>query len=161
MKLSLIALVLCFCYLNSVFASQCQLSTASLEQMEEKFIELIDDSGESVLLRVKIADESSEQAAGFQHVCPQTIDTTAILFVFEKAKKPLFHMNNVYADLDIAFFDDEGRVGDIQLMREEFSTGKVKYYPSDVMAKYALEAHAGFFSAHNISVTDSWLKVDG
>ena len=142
------------------WAQACKPVTQGLAQMGERYIEIIDDNGESVLLRVKVADEINEQAAGFQHVCPQTIDTTAILFVFEQAKQPLFHMRNVHADLDIAFIDVAGRIGDVQLMREEFSTGESRLYHSSVVAKYALEVRRGFFQAHNISATNSRIRID-
>ena len=145
---------------GTAYADTCKLSTEILDQMSERYIELIDDAGESVLLQVKVADESNEQAAGFQHICPQTIESTAILFVFEEPKSPLFHMRNVHASLDIAFIDAEGRVGDVQLMLEEFTTGKSKLYPSGVSAKYALEVRQGYFSEHNISAKNSWMKID-
>ncbi len=156
-QINLIALVL---FSNLAYA-QCMNSTEMLDQMEERFIELINDSGESVLLRVKVADEADERAAGFQHICPQRFSNTSILFVFDQARKPTFHMNNVYANLDIAFIDKEGLIGDIQLMREEFSTGKQQLYPSEVKTKYALEVEEGFFEKNNISVGNSRLKING
>ena len=146
--------------LGIAFADTCQLSTTTLEQMNQRYVELINDHGESVLLRVKVADDSREQAAGFQYICAKTIQTTAILFVFEQPKPPTFHMNNVHANLDIAFIDSEGKVGDVQLMREEFSSGVSKLYPSSVVAKYALEVRQGYFNEHNISAANSWMKID-
>lgn len=143
-----------------VYADSCQTSTDSFAQMSERFVELVDDAGESVLLRVKVADDSYEQAAGFQHICADTIETTAILFVFEEPKQPLFHMNNVHANLDIAFIDAAGEIGDVQLMLEEFTSGEPKLYPSNVNAKYALEVRQGYFSEHNISPQGSRIIVD-
>ena len=144
-----------------VSADECMPQTPAFEHMQEKFIEIVDDQGESILLKVKIADDNAEQAAGFQFICPDVIDVTAILFIFERAKTPLFHMNNVFADLDIAFIDIEGRIADIQTMNEERSTGVRKLYPSDVVTKYALEVPAGFFSENNITTQNSRLKIDG
>ena len=149
-----------FLFSGMVFADSCQTSTDSLSQMSERFVELIDDAGESVLLRVKVADESHEQAAGFQHICADTIESTAILFVFDEPKQPLFHMNNVHANLDIAFIDAAGEIGDVQLMLEEFTSGNSKLYPSSVNAKYALEVRQGYFNEHNISPSGSRIIVD-
>ena len=160
MNIFFIAFIAIFVLLGNSYADKCKPTTNSFEQMGERYIELIDDAGESVLLRVKVADESNEQAAGYQHICPQTIESTAILFVFAEPKTPLFHMRNVHANLDIAFIDAEGTVGDIQLMLEEFATGESRLYPSTVKAKYALEVRQGFFSEHNISAQNSRMKID-
>ena len=149
-----------FLLCSTAFADTCQTTTKSLSHMDERFVELIDDAGESILLRVKVADEAHEQAAGFQHICATTIETTAILFVFEKPKEPLFHMNNVHANLDIAFIDEKGAIGDVQLMLEEFSSGESKLYPSQVNTKYALEVRQGYFSEHNISPLGGRIVID-
>lgn len=138
----------------------CQLTTTTLDQMDERYVELVNDAGESIMLRARIADEGHELAAGFQHVCPQTIDSTAILFVFEQPRSAKFHMNNVYANLDIAFIDSEGKVADVQLMLEEKSTNKSRLYPSKINAKYALEVRQGFFKDHHISPENSRMILD-
>lgn len=145
--------------ISNLARAECVDSTNMLAQMEERFIELTNEANESVLLRVKIADDAGEQAAGFQHICPQRFADTAILFVFEQAKKPTFHMNNVYANLDIAFIDETGLIGDVQLMREEFSTGEYALYPSDVITKYALEVREGYYEENNIKAGTSRLKI--
>ena len=139
--------------------AQCVNTTKMLEQMEESFIELTNEVNESVLLRVKVADEIGEQAAGFQHICAERFADTAILFVFKQAKRPTFHMNNVYANLDIAFIDESGLISDIQLMLEEFSSGERTLYPSDVITKYALEVHEGYYEKNNIKSGNSRLKI--
>ncbi len=160
MNLILYALTGVFVWQGSVLADSCRPSTETLDQMEERYVELMNDDGESVLLRVKIADDSHEQAAGFQYICPQKIESTAILFVFDEPKQPLFHMRNVHANLDIAFIGVNGKVGDIQLMREEFTAGESKLYPSTVSAKYALEVRQGYFSEHKITEKNSWMKIN-
>ena len=161
MKNLVFALVTVLGLSGTASGGSCQLTTESLEQMEQRYIELINDLGDTILLQVRVADEGHEQAAGFQHICPQTIKSTAILFVFEHPRSPMFHMNNVHANLDIAFIDSEGKVADVQLMLEEFSTGKSKLYPSKVKAKYALEVRQGYFSDHHISTDNSRIKFDG
>jgi len=84
-------------------AAQCQLSTPAWQQMHMSTIALLHDSGKTIELRVRIADESSERAAGYQHICPEIIDLSAILFVYEKPQIGYFHMNNVHAQLDMGF----------------------------------------------------------
>lgn len=160
MKLIVTLLITYYGLAGTAVADACKQTTVALQQMSERYVELMNDSGESVLLRVKVADENIEQAAGFQHVCPQTIETTAILFVFEQPRLALFHMRNVHANLDIAFIDVEGRVGDVQLMLEEYTGGESKLYPSSIHAKYALEVRQGFFNEHNISARNSRMKFD-
>ena len=146
--------------LSQMAYAQCQDSTPMLDQMQERYIELLNKDGESILLKVKVADEVGEQAAGFQHICPEQFQTTAILFLFGQAKKPTFHMNNVHANLDIAFIDEKGLIGDIQLMREHIA-GQGRLYPSDVLTKYALEVHEGYFKQNNIEPGNSFLKING
>ncbi len=140
--------------------AQCQNSTPMVEQMQERYIELLNKDGESILLKVKVADDVGEQAAGFQHICPEKFASTAILFLFGQAKKPTFHMNNVHANLDIAFIDEQGLIGDIQLMREHLSSGNGQLYPSQVLTKYALEVHEGYFQQNNIEAGNSYLKIN-
>lgn len=137
----------------------CKNSTAMLDKMQEKMIVLVNQAGEQLLLRARIADEPAEQAAGFQYVCPQVIQDTAILFVFDSVKQPVFHMNNVHASLDIAFIEKDGRIGDIQLMPEELSSGIKRLYPTQTFAKYALEVRQGFFAENDIAADGSYLKA--
>lgn len=116
-------------------------------------IELVDDRGRALFLEARIADDHDERAAGYQHVCPEVIARTAILFVFRKPLSGRFHMQNVYAPLDIAFFDGTGLMVDRETMRPEPPgfPGQPSYYGSRLPYLYALEIPAGFLDAHRLS----------
>lgn len=146
------------CFACTCALADCVDSTPMLEQMDEKMIALVNTQGEQQMLKVKVADEPQEQAAGFQHICPEVIEDTSILFVFNRPREPVFHMRNVHASLGIAFAEADGRIGDIQRMQEEFSTGSRQLYPSATKAKYALEVRDGFFAQYGIG-TGSRLVV--
>ena len=67
-------------------------------------IVLTHENGQSIQMRTRVADEPNERAAGFQHICPQIIDLSAILFIYEQPTVANYHMNNVHDALDIGFF---------------------------------------------------------
>ena len=48
--------------------------------MEDATVVLAGNGEEGVEIPVKIADDVNELAAGFQHICPEAIRDTAILF---------------------------------------------------------------------------------
>lgn len=135
--------------------ADCLPTTRALEDMSPAELVLSASGQRPVTLAVRVADDPRERAAGFQYICPDTIDDTAIYFVFERSRRPSFHMRNVKAPLDIAFIDDDGVIVDIQRMlpyvvgarhHETYSP------PGDVAA--ALEVHAGYFDEHGISAGD-------
>ena len=98
-----------------------------------------------------IADENDERAAGFQHICPDVISGTLILFVFPSEFVPSFHMRNVHAPLDIAFIDASGVVVDVQTMNTYVLGARNQpLYSPPVPAQAALEADVGFFTSEGI-----------
>lgn len=118
--------------------------------MEEKTIILVNDHGDTIQLPVRVADESRELAAGYQFICPDVIRQTAVLFDFGRPFTSRFHMGNVFAPLDIAFFDSAGKLVKIEYMSAEppgFS-GKKKYYSAGAPYRYALEVPKGYFATH-------------
>jgi uncharacterized membrane protein (UPF0127 family) len=106
----------------------------------------IETGGRSLPLRVKLADTSERQAAGFQCASVREIDTTLILFDFGREILTQFHMQNVPAPLDIAFVKADGRI--FWVMRMDPSPTAL-YGPMGPF-RWALEARAGFFEAHGI-----------
>jgi len=133
-------------------AADCRETTGALEAMEEAELVLAGPDGRRVRLVARVADDYRERAAGFQHVCPDTVDRTAIYFRFERTRRPNFHMRNVKAPLDIAFIDADGVIVDIQLMQPYVLGAKRhKTYgpPGEVAA--ALEARAGYFASQRIT----------
>jgi len=134
----------------------CEETTPELEAMDAGELALSGPGGDSVGIEVRVADDYRERAVGFQHVCPEMIERTAIYFVFSHPRRPNFHMRNVHAPLDIAFIDEDGMIVDIQRMKpyvlgaEEHPTYGV---PGPVRA--ALETRAGYFDDRGIKA-GSW-----
>jgi len=123
--------------------------------MQEKKIILLDDQGKKVPLRARIADEPAELAAGYQFICPQVIQNSAILFDFGRQFTSRFHMRGVFAPLDIAFFDQSGKLVNVAYMTAEppgFS-GRRKLYAATAPYRYALETPAGYLADHHLAGT--------
>lgn len=127
-------------------------TTPEFRGMELAKIAIINDLSERVELEVRVADEPAEQLAGFQRIGKRVIARSAILFVFPRPIRGKFHMRNVVAPLDIAFFDADGRV--LAVMRME--PGPELYGPDEPF-KYALETAAGRLERLHISPRSSRL----
>ncbi len=140
-------------------AADCRLTTPELEAMHTAELRVSGRDGAVVEFAVKVADDAHERAAGFQHVCPETIRRTPILFVFKRPVMIMFHMQNVRAPLDIGFIDPWGRLAEILPMMID-QAGARRYYRPSGPIRAALEAHAGFFAKHGMSVghtrIDAW-----
>lgn len=126
----------------------CLSTTPAWEQMEYGQIVAIDEDGERREIVVKLADEAQERSAGFQHVCPEVIDKAPMLFVFKHLYDGAFHMSNVYAPLDIGFFDQEGILMEFHQMQPYVlgSTQVGQLYRAHRPYMLALEARSGFFA---------------
>jgi uncharacterized protein len=136
-------------------AADCRQTTGAMDDMAEAKLVLAGPGERSVRLTVLVADDHRKRAAGFQHICPETIERTAIYFEFERLRRPNFHMNNVKAALDIAFIDAGGVIADIQRM-EPYVLGARHHQtyspPGEVAA--ALEVRAGYFAEQGITEGD-------
>lgn len=141
---------------TSAIAEPCFESTAALDAMEEKQITVINDDGKSIAIDVLIADNSFERASGFQHICRHIINKRSILFLYSSEIIARFHMNNVHAPLDIAFFDHNGRLIHTELMQTYTDTSKPLYGP-DLPFQFALEVAENFLAEHKISPLRSYL----
>lgn len=127
----------------------CVPTTPEWEAMQVRVITLTRDDETRVQLSVKLADDARERAAGFQHICPETVHETPILFTFSRPTRVAFHMHNVHAPLDIGFIDADGRIVDIQRMTVYAAQAKFKvnrYYRPAVPITAALETRAGLFA---------------
>lgn len=122
-----------------VAAQGCHLTEGWLA-MDTTEIALKSGAGQ-YLMSVRVADDSSERAAGYQWVCAQDSINTAVLFVFPKTFYSAFHMRNVFVPLDIYFFDESGRqVGAMHMSAEPPGQGiKPHYYSPSAKFRYALE----------------------
>lgn len=135
--------------------ANCVAETLQLRQMEEAALLVPGQEQGPLELTVKIADDASERAAGFQHICPEAVDETAILFHFEQDTQNAFHMRNCHAPLDIAFIDATGVVVDVQRMEPYVDSVLVvrqPLYQSRVRFRYALETAAGRMERLGIGV---------
>lgn len=161
-----LSIALIGCVVLSFFAhpvqAECVAVTRQLEHMQYVQIRLQNTQQEWININTHIADEPAESAAGFQHVCPETIDQTFILFVYRSPYLGRFHMQNVYANLDIAFIRGDGVIVSIQQMRAEPPGSPVNprlYSPTEPFM-FALEGRDGFFAENNIEVMHSRFDVD-
>ena len=139
--------------------AECMNTTMGVSSMHQERIVLVNDAGERVDLPVLVADNNYERASGFQHICRDVIDKVLILFRYEASVFGRFHMQNVYAPLDIAFFDQDGRLIKTMLMETYTEASKPLYDPGAPF-KFALEARKGFFSEVGVFSEKSYLFFD-
>ena len=135
-------------------AAECVATTDELKTMEARKIALTRKDAPVLYFSVKVADDTHERSAGFQHVCPEIVERIPILFVFSKPTQPWFHMRNVHAPLDIAFLDETGRITEIQHMAVYPSTPEkrdIQHYRPRAPISGALEAYLGFFESLGVT----------
>jgi uncharacterized membrane protein (UPF0127 family) len=107
--------------------------------------------GESVEVRVEIADEPDEQATGLMHRTALSEDR-GMLFVFPSEEDRSFWMKDTLIPLSIAYMDSEGRILDIQDMKA--LDDDPPHYVSAEPAQYALEVNKCFFDERGVEVGD-------
>lgn len=129
----------------------CEVDNPALQAMPKSLVTFTRADGSQFKVEVKTANNNRTRAAGFQKVCPETIEAEPILFLFPREFAPKFHMNNVVAKLDIAFFTKTGEIKSIQTMHPYVLGGlKKPLYGPDENVLGALETYAGFYQLHNI-----------
>lgn len=99
-------------------------------------------------VRAKVADTARERYAGMQWLCPAQVKAYPILFLMQQPEPAGFHMNNVFAALDIAFLDRSGSV----IAIEHMPLGGGADSPAAVAA--VLEAAHGSFEHWGLKVGD-------
>ncbi len=139
--------------------SGCQTETAAWRHMQIGIVEWLNSRQQRIFLSTRIADDPVERAAGFQYICPQQFQDNVILFIFAAPLQARFHMRNVYAPLDIAFIDNDGKVVKIMTMRPASweKNGQSRLYGPAVAFRYALEARVGYFKEQGIEEGNSQL----
>jgi len=112
-------------------------------------IRIGDGRERTCFLAVKIADRPREIRAGYQYLCPEVIQNSAILFDFGSTVTSRFHMRNVYAPLDIAFFNQKGiLINTVTMQAEPPGTRRRSIlYQAESPYRYALETPAGQLTA--------------
>ena len=106
-------------------------------------------NGRLITIEAYIADDNFERSQGYQFICERVIDSSFILFVYPQPVNGRFHMTNVRAPLDIAFFDHQGILVK-QLLMKTYEDGNRTLYSPDQPYQFALEARAGFFHSQQI-----------
>ena len=136
-------------------AAECQPQTAEFSAMKQAELVILRAAGGDLRIATRIADEASERAAGYQHICPRTIEDSTILFLFARPVRTAFHMHNVHAPLDIAFIGDDGRIREVLRMQPYQLAARTHpvYQPQQAFIA-ALEAPAGFFAGNEVAVGD-------
>jgi len=140
-------------------AADCAPTNRGLARMQTADIELLNARRERVTLRAFIADEPVEMAAGYQFICPEVVARTAILFRYAAPSAGRFHMHNVKAALDIAFFDAAGELFQAMAMRP-YNDGEEALYGPMRKFQYALEARRGFLRDKHLRAGDSRLVLE-
>ncbi|SEO52280.1 DUF192 domain-containing protein [Aquisalimonas asiatica] len=130
--------------LTAAQAPECRPSTEAVDAMPTQT--LVFGSEQEHTIDARLAATESHRAAGMQHLCPDVIAGTPILFLFDEPVTPAFHMNNVHAALDIVFVDSDHRVIDVSRM--EPGQRSLTRPPGPVIA--ALEMKAGAAAAYGI-----------
>lgn len=130
--------------------------------MQARRVTITRHDGTVAQLSVKLADDVGKRAAGFQHICPETVNETPILFVFPRPTPVAFHMHNVHAPLDIAFIDADGRIVDIQHMAVYATNSKHKgkrYYRPAAPITAALETRAGLLTTLGVTAGNARIAI--
>ncbi len=139
--------------------SACYSSTRATEQMQRARVSLLNDRQQRIELGSLIADDDLERAGGYQHICPDVIARTSMLFRYPAPRVARFHMRNVKAPLDIGFFDQNGVLIQAMVMRPYASGEEILYGPMQAF-QYALEARLGFFVEKELSAGSARLLLE-
>jgi len=115
----------------------------------------IQAGAKTLAVRAKTADNSEQQAGGFQCATREEIQRNLILFDFGDEIATQFHMKNVPAPLDIAFIKADGRIFSILRM----DPNPTRLYGPMGTFRYALEARAGFYDSQGIRQGEARLVV--
>lgn len=98
-------------------------------------------------LQLEIADNDQSRSTGLMYREGIAVGT-GMLFVFPYDLELSFWMKNVPFDIDIGFFDKNGKLLNSMTMAATSPLQKVEslaHYKSQGLAMYAVEASAGFF----------------
>ncbi len=137
----------------------CREMTDGMRSMHTEEVALLNESGKMVVFQTRVADDDIERAAGYQHICANVIDSSAILFAWSKPLSTRFHMRNVKAPLDIGFFDAQGKLFSVMRMQPAGNDGDSELYGPSQPFQYALEARQGFFVERNLSTQRTRLLI--
>jgi uncharacterized membrane protein (UPF0127 family) len=103
-----------------------------------------------VSFNLEIADDDDERAIGMMYR-KGVPHGEGMIFLFNEAQNLSFWMKNVTFDLDIGYFNEKNVLLNFHTMKATSLMQKDEFlarYPSDGLAKYAVEVYAGFYSKH-------------
>jgi uncharacterized membrane protein (UPF0127 family) len=126
-------------------------STAPEAASDLRTLTIEASGGESVEVRVEVADEPDEVATGLMNRTALG-EERGMLFVFPSEEDHTFWMKDTLIPLSIAYMDSEGRIVDIQDMKA-LDDDPPHYEPAEP-ARYALEVNKGFFDERGVEVGD-------
>lgn len=108
--------------------------------------------GDDLTLRVQIADTPRAQSRGLMEV-EEMPDDYGLVFLWSETGRHSFYMKDTLIPLDIAWWDDEMRIVDIQTMTPCEADPCPTYRPAaDHVA--AVEVNAGVLAAAGVEVGD-------
>lgn len=111
----------------------------------------------AVPVTLEVAREFSQRQAGLMGR-ESLQEDEGMLFQYPELQGPDrgFWMYKTLLDLDIAYLDEQGKIGSIRQMAPcaTGSTGGCPSYPAGVAFQYAVEMNQNFFSDHGIDVGD-------
>lgn len=121
---------------------------------------LIGPDGETVRVKIEIADSGEERSHGLMF--RRSLDADAgMLFVYPGEGLRSFWMKNTIIPLDILFFDSEGQIVSTTTMTP-CKKDPCTTYLSAAPAQYVLEVNKGFIADHEIGEgwTIQWNGMD-
>ena len=136
---------------TAAFGSECELDNEYLQAMPDVEVTFARADNEPLTITARLADNNQTRAAGFQRVCKSVIAEQPILFLFQRERKPRFHMHNVVAPIEITFIRADGTLDSSHLMQPYSILLRDKpTYGSQGLVIAALETRPGFLNDHGI-----------
>jgi len=128
--------------------AECEMDNAALQAMKDITVIFTRTDKSQFSITAKYADNNTTRAAGFQRVCSERVDNTAILFHFERA---------------LIFIDEQGQVDSIHLMQVYSLLLRNKpLYSSTKPIVAALEARKNFYVDNKVDAgtTITWELIE-
>lgn len=120
-------------------------------QFKKQQIQLVQKKNKKTIT-VEVAETPTEHAQGLMFRKKLGVDQ-GMIFVFDDEQIREFWMKNTLIDLDIAYFDKNKKIIDIQQMKaiSTIMQTEIPTYPSQRPAMYALEMPKGWFKKNKFS----------
>ncbi|MGH2447983.1 MAG: DUF192 domain-containing protein [Chloroflexota bacterium] len=111
-------------------------------------------NGDTVLLRLEVADTEAERETGLMNRASLDADS-GMVFVWQQLSEDAFWMQNTEIPLSVAFLSQSGKILAIDEMQPETTT--LHFSPQPYWS--AIEVNEGYFEQHGIVVKDT-IKLD-